>query len=52
VTVVRGEIAIVEVTDFSLSLDVWLLHGPQPGNLRKALETLVSTVSSRLECPA
>ena len=45
----RDEVAIVEVTDSSLSLDVWLLHRRQPGNLRKALETVVSTVSSRLE---
>jgi DNA-binding transcriptional LysR family regulator len=48
----RDEVTIVEVTDFSLSLDVWLLHSSQPGNLRKALETVVSTVSSRLERPA
>ena len=34
VSVVRGEIAIVEVTDSSLSLDVWLLQRRQPGNLR------------------
>jgi hypothetical protein len=52
VSVVRGEIAIVEVTDFSLSLDVWLVDCRKPGNLRKALETVVSTVSSRLERPA
>jgi DNA-binding transcriptional LysR family regulator len=48
----RDEVAIVEVTDFSLSLDVWLLHRRQPGNLRIALETVVSAVSSRLERPA
>ena len=47
----REEVAIVEVTDFSLSVDVWLVHRQQPGNLRKALETVISTVSSRLERP-
>jgi DNA-binding transcriptional LysR family regulator len=46
---VPDEIAIVEVTDFSLSLGVWLVHRRQPGNLRKALDTVASTVSSRLE---
>jgi len=45
---VRDEVAIVEVTDFSLSLDVWLVHRRQPGNLRKALENVAGTVSSRL----
>jgi DNA-binding transcriptional LysR family regulator len=44
----RDEIAIVDVIDFSLTLDVWLLHHRQPGNLRKALETVASTVASRL----
>jgi DNA-binding transcriptional LysR family regulator len=48
----RDEIAIVDVTDFSLSLDVWLVHRRQPSNLRRALETVVSTVSSRLDHPA
>jgi hypothetical protein len=33
---------VVEVIDFSLSLDVWLVHHRQPGNLRKALETVAS----------
>ena len=47
----RDEVAVVDVTDFSLSLDVWLVHRKQPGNLHKALETVVSTVSSRLERP-
>jgi DNA-binding transcriptional LysR family regulator len=44
----RDEIASVEVTDFSLSLDVWLVHPRQPGNLRKALDNVAATVSSRL----
>ena len=48
-SLVRGEVAVVDVTDFSLSLDVWLVHRRQPGNLRKALEALAVTVSSRME---
>jgi DNA-binding transcriptional LysR family regulator len=48
---VRDEVAVVEVIDFSLSLDVWLVHRRQPGNLRKAPETVASTVASRLEWP-
>jgi DNA-binding transcriptional LysR family regulator len=48
---VRDEVAVVEVIDFSLSLDVWLVHRRQPGNLRKALETVASTVASGLEWP-
>ncbi len=46
---VRDELSVVEVTDFSLLLDVWLVHRRQPGNLRKALEALAVTVSSRME---
>jgi DNA-binding transcriptional LysR family regulator len=46
---VRDELSVVEVTDFSLLLDVWLVHGRQPGNLRKALAGLAVTVSSRME---
>jgi hypothetical protein len=45
----RDELSVVEVTDFSLLLDVWLVHGRQPGNLRKALAALAVTVSSRME---
>jgi DNA-binding transcriptional LysR family regulator len=45
----RENIAIVEVTDFSLSLDAWLLHHRQPGNLRKALEVLAEFVAGHLK---
>ena len=45
----RDELSVVEVTDFSLLLDAWLVHGRQPGNLRKALAALAVTVSSRME---
>jgi len=49
VSSVRDAIAIVAVSDFSLSLDTWLLHRRQPGNLRKALEALAEVVSANLE---
>jgi len=45
----RDSIAIVEISDFSLSLDVWLFHHRQPGNLRKALEALSEIVPASLE---
>jgi DNA-binding transcriptional LysR family regulator len=45
----RNEIAIVDVTDFSLSLDTWLLHRAQPGNLRRALEAVSGVVRTCLE---
>lgn len=46
---VRDAIAIVEVSDFSLSLDAWLIQRRHPGNLRKALEVLAAVVSTNLE---
>ena len=45
---IRDGIAVVEVTDFSLSLDAWLLQHQQPGNLRRPLETVADTVSACL----
>jgi DNA-binding transcriptional LysR family regulator len=45
----REGIMPVDVTDFSLSLDVWLLHRRQPGNLRKALDFVADSVSSGLQ---
>jgi DNA-binding transcriptional LysR family regulator len=47
----RDEVAVVEVTDFSLSLDVWLIHRRQPGNLRKAFENVALSVATRIEGP-
>jgi DNA-binding transcriptional LysR family regulator len=34
------ELCPVEVADFSLKLDLWLLHAPELGNLSRALEVL------------
>jgi len=45
----RVEVAVLDVTDFSLSLDVWLVHRRQPGNLRKAPENVASSVAARIE---
>jgi DNA-binding transcriptional LysR family regulator len=45
----RDEVAVVDVTDFSLLLDVWLVHRRQPGNLRKALENVALSVAARIE---
>jgi DNA-binding transcriptional LysR family regulator len=42
------DVSIVDVTDFSLSLDIWLIHRRQPGNLRKALEAVAEVVSTGL----
>jgi DNA-binding transcriptional LysR family regulator len=48
-SLLRDEVAVVEVTDFSLSLDVWLVHRRQPGNLHKALEGVALSVAARIE---
>ncbi len=45
---VRRDIRIVDVTDFSLTLDAWLVHQRQPGNLRRALDVVAEVVSERL----
>ena len=34
------ELCPVEVADFALKLDLWLLHAPELGNLSRALEVL------------
>ncbi|MFJ3486787.1 LysR family transcriptional regulator [Pseudomonas sp. NPDC090202] len=40
----RDELAIVEVADFSLHIDVWVAHPAQPGNLKQANELLIEQV--------
>lgn len=42
----RKELAIVGVADFALSLDVWLVHAKQMGNLAQAAEVLAQTVAA------
>lgn len=42
----RGEVSIVEVADFSLSLSVWLVHRPLPGNLRKTFDVIAAAVAA------
>lgn len=46
---VRRDIATVDVTDFSLCLDAWMVHRRQPGNMRKALEAIAEEMSEGLE---
>jgi DNA-binding transcriptional LysR family regulator len=45
----RDEVSIVDVTDFSLSLSVWLVHRPQPGNLRKTFDAIALGVASVMD---
>jgi len=40
-----NELSIVDVEDFSLSLDIWLAHPRQLGNLKRAAEVLGHTVA-------
>ena len=41
----RDGVAIVEADDYSLMLDIWLVHSIEFGNLKRAIESLASTVS-------
>lgn len=36
----RRALSVVEVPDFSLTLDLWLVHATSPGNLARALDVL------------
>ncbi|MEZ5900376.1 MAG: LysR family transcriptional regulator [Hyphomicrobiaceae bacterium] len=44
---VRREVVVVDVSDFSLSLDVWLVHQRDQGNMRKAFDLVAEVVSDR-----
>jgi DNA-binding transcriptional LysR family regulator len=39
-----AELSIVEVSDFSMTLDIWLVHLEKLGNLTKAIDALRETV--------
>jgi DNA-binding transcriptional LysR family regulator len=41
----RDQLAIVEVRDFALQVDIWGAHSLRPGNLRQANELLIQQVS-------
>lgn len=41
----REQLALVEVTDFSLELDIWLVHSAQMGNLTRAAALLGEAVA-------
>jgi DNA-binding transcriptional LysR family regulator len=38
------QLSVIEVSDFALKLDLWIVHPLQPGNLRQANERLAQTV--------
>lgn len=40
-----ADLTVVEVKHFALSLDIWLVHPPQQGNLKRATEMLGQTVA-------
>jgi DNA-binding transcriptional LysR family regulator len=42
----RDEIAIVDVTGFAMELDIWLIHLREFGNLKRAIESLATTVTA------
>ncbi|MGF6774105.1 DNA-binding transcriptional LysR family regulator [Paraburkholderia sp. GAS199] len=44
----RDELSIVDVTDFSLSLDAKIVRALQPGNLRQATDVFEQSLRSRL----
>lgn len=48
-SLLRGKISVVDVCDFSLSLDVWITHRQQPGNLHRALEVIGEVATACLE---
>lgn len=39
----------VEVTEFALKLDLWLLRAPEIGNLARAVDDLGKVLGARLE---
>jgi DNA-binding transcriptional LysR family regulator len=41
----RDAVTIVEATDFAMSLDIWLVHLKEFGNLKRAIEALAATVA-------
>jgi DNA-binding transcriptional LysR family regulator len=43
----RGQLSVVDVTDFSLTLDVCIVHGRALGNLGKTLGTLAATIEGK-----
>jgi DNA-binding transcriptional LysR family regulator len=41
----REAVMVVEATDFAMSLDIWLVHLKEFGNLKRAIDALAATVS-------
>jgi DNA-binding transcriptional LysR family regulator len=48
----RDEIAVVEVADFAMRLDIWLLHLKDFGNLKRPVEVLARTLADGFANPA
>jgi len=42
------ELSVITVDDFELSMDVWMVYSPQPGNLRAANELLTQSIAESL----
>ncbi|ALK30229.1 LysR family transcriptional regulator [Burkholderia plantarii] len=47
----RSQLSIVEVSDFSLALDVWLVFPRYPGNFRRAVDVLAESVAASFQQP-
>lgn len=41
-----GEVTVVEIGDFAMQVELWLVRGPRSGNLIQALDALAGIVSS------
>ncbi|MGY2397917.1 LysR family transcriptional regulator [Pseudomonas sp. SDO5271_S396] len=47
-TAYADELSIVELSDFQLTLGVWMTQSPHPGNLRRANQWLAETIAQGL----
>ncbi|KPG95457.1 LysR family transcriptional regulator [Pseudomonas sp. RIT-PI-q] len=45
------QLSIVEINDFSLKMDIWIVQSTQPGNLRQAYDLLIDRVLDGLRVP-
>mgnify|MGYP001070520902 CR=1 FL=1 len=47
----RDELAIVNVQDFSVTLDMWVVHPSELGNLKSAVELFVAAIAADITTP-
>lgn len=47
-----NQLSVVDINDFSLSMDIWIVRSTQPGNLRKAYDLLVESVLDGVQLTA